>query len=93
MPDAPIRIKSGSFIIESDEPLNLTQIPTTEQSRRYTYERQSTEESVQNQEINIRYIVVRNTTTGEEDYKREYRDKECEIDIYWERPKPPASAA
>ena len=93
MPDAPVKIKNSTFTIETDELLKLTQTPPTERSRRYTYERQSTEESVQDQEVYIRYVVVRNVTNGDEEFKREYQDEKCEIEIYWERPESPTSAS
>ena len=94
----PITIKSGSFIIESDEPLDLDPRTISEcktsptPHRPYKYLRHKSEAEIQAGEKQIRYVVVRNVATGEE-YKREYRDKECEIDIYWEPPNPTTSAA
>lgn len=90
--DSPIKVKSGSFVIESDEPLDKIETPQQEPPRPYTYKRQSKGGSEQDQEVQIRYVVVRNVTNGDEEFKREYQDEKCEIDIYWARPTPPKGA-
>lgn len=96
----PSTIKSGSYIVECDEPLDLDPRTITEcnpaqlSHRPYKYKRRKSNiEAERGQEVRIRYVVVRNVATGEEEFRREYRDKECEIDIYWEPPNPTTSAA
>ena len=82
---APVKVKgTNSFIVECDEPLE--QYTPTVKYRPYAYKsRSSAAEVERGEERFIRYVVVRNIKTGEE-YKQEYGEKECEIDIYWEKP-------
>ncbi|MBA3439683.1 MAG: hypothetical protein H0T92_07435 [Pyrinomonadaceae bacterium] len=94
----PITIKSGSFIIESDEPLNLDPRTISEcktsptPDRPYKYLRHKSEEEIRTGEKQIRFVIVRNLITKEE-FPYVFKEKECEIDIYWEPPNLTTSAA
>lgn len=75
----PVVITDGSFKIEADEPIDLDPEPCeAEALRRFKYRRRS------DRGKNIRYLVVKRD--GKEIWSEEFNPKECQIEIYWERP-------
>ncbi len=73
----PVVIIDGSFRIEVDEPVDLDAKSCDRASARpFAYLGRS--------DNNIRYVVVKRN--GEEIWSEEFNPKECQIEIYWEKP-------
>lgn len=83
--DPPVVVSDGSFNLAIDEPLDLAADPCDPKTHRpYVYTRRG--------DRNIRYLVVK--VKDRTVFKWEFRPKECQIEIYWEKPKehPPVKA-
>ncbi|MEJ7616956.1 MAG: hypothetical protein WKF30_08360 [Pyrinomonadaceae bacterium] len=73
----PVVIVDGSFRIEVDEPVDLDAKSCDLTSMRpFAYMGRS--------DNNIRYVVVKRN--GEQIWSEEFNPKECQIEIYWEKP-------
>lgn len=73
----PFVVKDGSLRIEVEEPIDLDANSCDRTSvRPFAYMGRS--------DKNIRYVVVKRN--GEEIWSEEFNPKECQIEIYWEKP-------
>lgn len=78
----PVVIIDGSFKIEVDEPVDIDPEPCEREAlRRFKYMRRSSKSNNKN----IRYVVVKRN--GREIWSEEFDPKECQIEIYWEKPR------
>lgn len=80
MPEPPVIILDGSLKIETDEPVDLdAAFCDLKATRPFRYNHR-----MDKGHKHIRYIVVKKN--DKEIFTSEFNDKECRIEIFWEKP-------